>query len=252
MSLPPPKTMNIHQIRTPLSNSYVVTYPDRILVVDVGIRCYKYVLGAIEQTLSRDPQEVELIICTHDDPDHIGGVRQLAAACESAFALPYASRSPLKKNVNDPAGWIVRLGTSMVEASRPRSWRMYWSPARRNRVRERVRSRVHVRPEQANRLRPDYRLRHQAVLPGFEDWEVVHTPGHTWDSCCYFHAETKSLISGDTLLGSAKKDRLVLPSVFSNRSQIRSSVRRLEALVPEHVYPGHGSEFHGENLLPSL
>jgi glyoxylase-like metal-dependent hydrolase (beta-lactamase superfamily II) len=244
--------MQIHQIRTPLANSYLVEYPDRILVVDVGSRCQDYVLGHIEQELAREAQDVELIICTHDDPDHIGGVRQLAVACGSPFAIPYASRSPLRKHWNDPAGWLVRFATSSVEATRPRSFKMYWSQERRSRVRERARARSAVRRGQVYGLKPDYRLKHQSILPGFEDWEVLHTPGHTWDSCCFFHAETQSLLSGDTLLGSSKKQRLVLPSVFSNRSQIRSSLRRIRQLDPRHIYPGHGSEFHGENLLVNL
>ena len=128
---------------------------------------------------------------------------------------------------------------------------MYWSPARRNRVRERCAPGFTFDRSRRTDSGPTTDCATRLCFPASKTGGGPH-PGAHWDSCCYFHAETKSLISGDTLLGSAKKNRLVLPSVFSNRSQIRSSVRRLEALMPEHVYPGHGSEFHGENLLPSL
>lgn len=129
---------------------------------------------------------------------------------------------------------------------------MYASPTRRRRVRERVRTRVAIEPGAVSSLGPDYRLKDGHLIPGFEQWEVVHTPGHTWDSCCFFHAATSSLISGDTLLGSGRRNRLVFPSVFSNRRQLRRSVQRLRELDPRSVYPGHGSPLHGEDLLRAV
>lgn len=244
--------MEIHQVRTPLSNSYVVTSDSGLLVVDVGHRCHEYVLGFISEKLQRDPIEVELIVCTHDDADHMGGVRHLAVACQAAFALPYASRSRLRKHANDPAGWLVRTATSMVEAARPRAWKMYASPSRRRRVRERVRTRVEIAPSAVSALGPDYRLKDGHLIPGFEQWEVLHTPGHTWDSCCFFHAASSSLLSGDTLLGSARRQRLVFPSVYSNRRQLRRSLHRLREFEPRNIYPGHGTSFHGEDLLTAV
>lgn len=244
--------MHVHQVKTPLSNSYVVTTDDRLLVVDVGLRCHEYVLGFITQELRRDPGDVELIVCTHEDADHMGGVRHLAVACQAAFALPYASRSRIRKHTNDPTGWLIRSATSMVEAARPRAWRMYASPTRRKRVRKRVRTRVDIAPGAVSGLSPDYRLKDGHLVPGFERWEVVHTPGHTWDSCCLFHADSGSLISGDTLLGSARRDRLVLPSVYSNRRQLRRSLQRLSELDPRNIYPGHGRSFHGDGLLQAV
>src|SRR3974390_3259668 len=36
-------------------------------------------------------------------------------------------------------------------------------------------------------------------LSGF-DLEVIHTPGHTIDGLCFYHASTKTLFSGDTVM----------------------------------------------------
>lgn len=249
---PQPRSMKIHQVRTRLSNSYVVDHGDRLLVVDVGFRCHEYVLGFLEHELGRPASDVELVVCTHDDADHIGGVRHLALACSAAFAIPFASRHSLRKNLNDPTGSLVRLGTSVLEATRPRAWRMYMSPDRQSRLRRRPRKRVTLSSRDVGQLRPSLRLRHGMALPGFEDWSVVHTPGHSWDSCCFHHAESGALLSGDTLLGSSEKDQLVLPSIFSNRRQMRSALERLRALEVQSVYPGHGSAFHGDDLLDAL
>ncbi len=244
--------MEIHQVKTPLANSYVVNHDGQLLVVDVGVGCHEFVVGFIEQKLGIDRSGVQLIICTHDDLDHIGGLRHMALACGAPFALPLASRSLRRKHLNDPTGWLLRFGTSVVEASRPRAWRMYGSPARRDRLARRPRTKIRLPPRQISKLRPIQRLQQGDRLPGFNDWEVIHSPGHTWDSCCYLHRPSKSLLSGDTLLGSASKRRVVLPSILSNRAQMRDTVRRLHDLKVESIYPGHGSVIHGQHLLDHL
>lgn len=81
----------IHLVKTRYVNSYVVEYADRLLVVDVAFKCHAYVLGFIEQKLKRPISDVGLIVCTHDDPDHIGGVAAFAELCAAEVAVPYAS-----------------------------------------------------------------------------------------------------------------------------------------------------------------
>ena len=61
-----------------------------------------------------------------------------------------------------------------------------------------------------------------------------------------------SLVAGDTLLGSHKKGRVVLPSIYSNPRQTGWTIRKLKGLNPVHIYPGHGRSFHGEGLLDHL
>lgn len=68
---------------------------------------------------------------------------------------------------------------------------------------------------------------------------VLHTPGHTKGSCCYYLAEAKTLISGDTLFAGSV-GRMDFPT--SSGAQMKQSIQRLMAEVPEDVivYPGHG------------
>jgi glyoxylase-like metal-dependent hydrolase (beta-lactamase superfamily II) len=93
------------------------------------------------------------------------------------------------------------------------------------------------------------RLAPGSRLPGFEDWRVLHTPGHTPDSYCYFHESTASVVTGDTLLASAKQNRVVLPAVYRDFDQLVESVRGLAAMNPLTVYPGHGSVLSGPDLI---
>lgn len=74
---------------------------------------------------------------------------------------------------------------------------------------------------------------------GFEI-QVLHTPGHTPGSCCYYLKDEDVLFSGDTLFcGSV--GRTDLPG--GNMQEILGSLNRLLESLPEEtkVYPGHES-----------
>ncbi len=247
--------MKIHRVKTRLVNSYIVEYPDRLLVVDVAVNCHRQVLGFLEQEIGRPVSDVSLAICTHDDPDHIGGLAELASLAGASQGIPYASSAPWRKMANDPTGAIVRFGTGIREAFRARSWQMYFSKERDERAKQlaHYEGELDIGADEQNKT-GSHRvlLKHMQTIPGFPDWRVIHTPGHSWDSCCYYHADSGSLISGDTLLGSAKLQRLVVPSIYSNKRQTRASLKRLRRLGIAAVYPGHGSPQFGEQLIENI
>ena len=242
--------MEIHRVKTRLVNSYVIAYPERILVVDVAVKCHRHVLGYIEQDLGRAIDDVALVTCTHDDPDHMGGVLALAQLCAAEVALPLAAGRGHRKLFNNPTGPLNRIRTSARESLRPRAWNMYMNPAR-DRAAAKAPQLAKDTASGSERIEQStsHRLKDGHSLPGFDDWQVIHTPGHTWDSCCYYHPQSGSLISGDTLLGSAKINRLVTPSIYSSRRQTLRSLAKLAQLKINTVYPGHGSVISGNDLI---
>jgi glyoxylase-like metal-dependent hydrolase (beta-lactamase superfamily II) len=259
MRFEPGALLEIHQVKGRHVNSYVIVEDDGMFVVDVALRGEKYVLGYITEVLRRNPAEVRLVTCTHGDPDHAGGVAELARVCNAKVAYPYATHSFLNRFLNDPTGFLFRFVTLLIETFRPRMWRMYANPERSAKARELPA----VEPEDVmaedqlsdylddKALKHDYVFKNKSAVPGFEGWQVVHTPGHTWDSCCYIHPPSGSLITGDTLLGSKKKG-VIKPSIYSNPLQLQRSVRRLRKLQPKAIYPGHGSVIQGNHLLDDL
>lgn len=75
-------------------------------------------------------------------------------------------------------------------------------------------------------------------LAGFK-FKVLHTPGHTAGSCCYYCEEEEALISGDTLFKETF-GRTDLPT-GSLTALIKSLRNILFKLPPEtDVFPGHG------------
>lgn len=233
-------------------NTYLVESPRGLLVIDVAPEGWRHVLSYIRETLQREPGDVALVICTHNDPDHVGGVVKLAQLCGAAAGMPIAMSSRLGRFRNLPASATFRILTSLREGMRFRAWRMYANPVRNRSAREHSAHVPDIKVDRDQLLPEQYKLMHGQRLPGFEDWQVVHTPGHSWDSCCYFHAPTRSLISGDTLLGSSKRGELVKPAIYSSARHLDRSLARLKKLDPRVVYPGHGSLFTGERLLAHL
>jgi len=73
---------------------------------------------------------------------------------------------------------------------------------------------------------------------GEHDFEVIHTPGHTIGSICLYEKKSGILISGDTVFvgGVGRWD---LPT--GDFDSLAASIKKLFALGPESIYPGHGS-----------
>jgi len=69
--------------------------------------------------------------------------------------------------------------------------------------------------------------------------QMIHTPGHTIGSCCYYFLEDNLLISGDTLF-EGSVGRTDLPT--GSMSALNRSIREKLAVLPGEVkiYPGHG------------
>lgn len=70
-------------------------------------------------------------------------------------------------------------------------------------------------------------------------FKCIITPGHTKGSCCYYFAEEKTLISGDTLF-EGSVGRTDFPT--GSMSNIVRSIKEKLIILPEEtrVYPGHG------------
>ena len=82
---------------------------------------------------------------------------------------------------------------------------------------------------------PDIVLSDGDVIGGLT---VIHTPGHTPGSCCFYSAPDKVLISGDTVFTDGAFGRYDFPG--GSRQALERSLDRLAPLDVEGLYPGHG------------
>lgn len=71
------------------------------------------------------------------------------------------------------------------------------------------------------------------------DLEVIHTPGHTIDGLCFYHAPTKTMFTGDTVWPHAvaePDDK----AAGGRMDHYFYSIRTLLKKEIDHVLPGHG------------
>ena len=75
-------------------------------------------------------------------------------------------------------------------------------------------------------------------LSGF-DLEVIYTPGHTIDGLCFYHAPTRTMFTGDTVLphSMASPDTKVAGGRMDHYFY---AIRTLLKRDIDHVLPGHG------------
>lgn len=85
-------------------------------------------------------------------------------------------------------------------------------------------------------------------------WRVIHTPGHTPGHVSYFRESDGALLSGDALLNIIpfqQRSGLNIPAPLfnSNNAEVFKSARRLAALEPQTLLPGHGPPLANETAM---
>lgn len=66
---------------------------------------------------------------------------------------------------------------------------------------------------------------------------AIHTPGHAPDHLCYYLEQERALFTGDVVLGAGTT---VIPDDTGDLGQYMDSLRKLEELELEAIYPAHG------------
>jgi len=101
---------------------------------------------------------------------------------------------------------------------------------------------------------PDILLKGGEVFElGEAKLEVIHTPGHSPGSVCFYEPKKKWLFSGDTVFAYGSFGRYDLPG--GNGRLLLESIEKLSKLEVENLYPGHEDIVEGnarESILESL
>jgi glyoxylase-like metal-dependent hydrolase (beta-lactamase superfamily II) len=106
-------------------------------------------------------------------------------------------------------------------------------------------------------------LPEDGTVPHMPGWGWVHTPGHSPGHVAFFREQDRVLISGDAVI-TVKQDSMYRVLVQKEEVQgpprylttdwqaVWDSVRRLTALQPQVIIPGHGTYMEGEELAKGL
>tara|TARA_R110000744_G_scaffold2188_5_gene8609 strand:+ start:1798 stop:2550 length:753 start_codon:yes stop_codon:yes gene_type:complete len=212
--------IKLHCLNGYIQNIYLAEYANKLLLLDGCCRADIPVIeNFIVNQLKRPMSELALIVVTHMHPDHAGAANILRKkyGCKVAAA-------------NVPGQWYSGLDGKLMHLTD--MLLTLWVAGRQKKVKKYI--------YYSSSLTPDYYLVDQAVLPGFEDWSVHFTQGHTDRDISLHHKETKQIYVADLMVKVRGAFIPPYPVFYPNR--YLESLKKIKALNVESVLLAHGAK----------
>jgi len=191
----------------------LVIVGNKITLIDTGLReSAQHVLDFIRH-VGRSPDEISLIILTHNHIDHMGGLVEIKKQTGARVAVHVAD---IGERIHPPAA-----------DSR------YREPLAQ--LKSKLQSVFSIMPDDV-----DIRLNGGETFDCLGGLEVLHTPGHTPGSISLYSKEHKLLITGDLI--RKRRNVLLLPPrmVSSDIEENLNSIKKISAYEINILCFGHG------------
>lgn len=212
--------MKLHKIPGYIQVIYLVEYPDKLMLLD---GCSRADVGTvkryIETHLGRPFSDLKVTVVTHMHPDHAGAAHKLREITGCQVVSANVS-GHWYKGID---GKLMHL-TDIMLAS--------WVAGRLNKPRKLI--------WYSSKLKPDYKLNDGETIPGFEDWQVLFTQGHTDRDLTLYHQATSYAYVADLMVSVKGKFIPPYPVFYPNR--YKQSIKKLKALAVERTLLAHGGE----------
>ena len=193
---------------------YTLLEGDRLILVDAATPGRERAVWRHLDSMGYAPDAVDEIWLTHGDIDHVGSVSALKAASGARIIAHWADAPLVDGSAARELGPLPL--TEIYQGL------FNWSISRLFRY-------------QPSRVDCPVEDRH--ALGG---WQVIHTPGHTPGSICFYHPERRLIIVGDAL--NHRRGQLgAPPPLFTpDMLQAHASIRRIADLDFDVCCFGHG------------
>ncbi|MCD6359149.1 MAG: MBL fold metallo-hydrolase [Dehalococcoidia bacterium] len=191
------------------ANSYLVIGDDSIVVIDTGIPGSAGKIVRYIKQLGRYPDDVEYIVLTHADIDHIGSASKLREITGAKVAI-YREDAP------------CAAGEAPI-----RKDGLKWSL-----------SKARIKLFKFGLVKADVFLKDGDEVGGFR---VIHTPGHTRGSICLYRSPDVVFVGDTVRVDHGGNPRYSAKKYTLNLEQVYNSVKMISELKFDVLLAGHGT-----------
>ncbi len=210
--------MKIHHLSGYIQSIYLIEYPHGLLLLDGCCRAdVDLIIDFITLDLNRQPAELKLILVTHMHPDHAGAAHKLKklTGCQIASA-------------NKDYHWYRGLNGVL----------MHWIDVVLTLYVGRKMGKKYKYVGYPRKLLPDWKLNDGDQVPGFEDWQIIETPGHTDRDLSIWHHGQNMVYVADLII--KLKHKYIAPYPVFHPNKYRQSVDRIKNMQCHRVLLAHG------------
>ena len=206
-------------------NCYLVRNGDDFILIDTGFRRKRKDLEHELVEAGCNPENLKLIILTHQDFDHTGNAAFLSKKYHAKIAMHLEDSEAVERGD------------------------MLWNRKGRN-IFTRVIFKIILivmRTGKFEKFEPDFFLAEGEDLSSFGfETSILHLPGHSKGSLGVL-THNGDLFCGDLFMNLGKKPKK--SSLVDNKKDLNASIDKLRNYKISTIYPGHGKPFTMEQYL---
>jgi glyoxylase-like metal-dependent hydrolase (beta-lactamase superfamily II) len=191
----------------------ILIVEDELTLIDTGLRSSSPQIVDFIHHLGRSPEEISLIILTHNHIDHMGSLVELKQLTSARTAVHKADIG--ERKYIPSTGSRYKLTVTQLSSS--------------------LRSVFSIKLEDI-----DIQLEGGETFSPLGGLEVIHTPGHTPGSVSLFSPKYKLLIAGDALRKRRRVLNLPPKMASSDLTQSVESIKKIAQLDINILCLGHG------------
>lgn len=211
-------------------NWYLLADEDGLTIVDAGLPDHWELLGEGLNTLGYELSDVDALILTHADPDHIGFAERLRENGVPVWVHEADYDAALSGGDDLPLRTLLHL----------------WRPPLLGFIRATMGAGSASTPEISEAR--TFTGGQQLAVPGRPT--VVHLPGHTDGQCAFWLPNRQVLLVGDALttmdhLRGTECEPVPMELANTDDDQAQESVRDLPEFEDVTLLPGHGRPWKG-------
>ena len=212
--------MTLYEFEGYIQSIFLVEYPHGLLLLDGGCRAdVPIICDFITNKLNRPLSDLKLVISTHMHPDHAGAATKL----KQLTGCKIAAGSQTKHWYKGLDGVLMYL-TDMALA--------HWVAGRKGKKKQSL--------WYPRKLQPDLYLTDGQNLPGFDEWQVVSTHGHTDRDISLYHATSSKIYVADLIV--IVKGQYSAPFPVFHPNRYKTSLQKVRDLNVDTVVLAHGGE----------